>query len=337
MGSDPGAPVEKALFARLLTLPPKARELAIAAFVAREEFVDVVQKLGLNGTLLAAEVTALRKLVNAEAASPPAADNPAYVRIPFLVSGHLLPEDAQRVREYLTQSETCRAAYRDLDGLERRLARLGPAAGEWHPKPEEWLSLADGAPIPSARRDSLAEHLRLCVGCEAVLARLAATAPRGAARTLLDRLDAPAARKKLALASVALAFLLPWGAYELTRGTKLVFEFGGSGAIAGGAPLREDPSRAPIEIPPSDAPPLEFRVPLEAGVVFDLSLESAAGAELASFGGVPARDIGAGEGTITLALRGARLAPGSYRLHLLRRFREFGGAAQDLVYPVIVR
>ena len=189
-----------------------------------------------------------------------------------------------------------------------------PRGGEWHPKPEEWLSLADGGPISPARRDSLAEHLRLCVGCEAVLARLAATAPAAPRARLLDRLDAPAARKKLALASVALAVFVALGAYELTRGTKLVFEFGGSGAIAGGAPLREDPSRAPIEIPLRRPAARSSASRFEAGVVFDLSLESAAGAELASFGGVPARDIGAGEGTITLALRGARLAPGSYRL-----------------------
>jgi hypothetical protein len=290
----------------------------------------------LNGAALAAEITELRRLVNREATSPQAADFPAYSRVPFLVSGKLEPDDALRVREYLGQSETCRAAYRELDTLERGLARLGPAAAEPHPEPEEWMALADGLSIPSDRRDALAEHERLCRGCAAIARDMRSTAPSGPSADLWKKLDAPANRRKVAIAAAALSFVVPLLTLELTRGRSWSFEFGGLSGIDIGAPIWEDPERKPFLLT-DPAAVLRVAVDVERDIAYDLRLESLTSGEIASHGDAPVRDIGAGKGEILWMVRGAELPAGEYRLHVLRRKRGAGGEPADGVYPIVVR
>jgi hypothetical protein len=252
-----------------------------------------------------------------------------------LVSGHLEPDDALRVREYLGRSEICRAAYRELDSLDRGIARLGPGAAESHPEPEEWAAYADGAPIEANRKDVLAEHARLCAGCAAVAEGMRATAARHQRSDLWQTLDAPSNRKKIAVALALLTFALPLGAYELSRGRAAIFDFVGGAGVDLGEPLRVQPDRAPAAVAAGSL--MSVRVPVEPGVVYDLRFESAAGSEIASVGQAPVRDLGAGNGIITFALKGAGISAGEYRLHLLRRVRAAGGEPMDWVYPISVR
>lgn len=334
---DPGAPAARLLFARLASLQPSARSLARLAFVQHVPFAEAIPRLGLDGPKLGGELTSLRRLFDAGAQTPPAADLPAYVRLPFLVTGHLAPDDALRVREHLGQSEACRRAYRELDAIHATFARHGPALGEPHPDPTVLGALADRTQLSGERRDSVAEHLRFCAGCEAVLAALRATSPGGAEPTLGERLDAPAARRRLAAALVALSMGLPVGLHALARRAPPV-EVGGAAGIDLGAPLSADPSRAPTEValPRDGSLALSARVPLEPGVEFDLRLVRADGAEVHSEGGVPIERLDDRHGRVTLRVKAGSLSPGDHRLHLLRRFRGAGGEAADLAFPIRV-
>jgi len=333
------APADRLLFTRLHLLPPNARTFAIRTFIKREEFAEVIQQLNLTGNVLSAEITSIRKLVDASAAMPVAADVPAYVRVPFLVTGHLPPDEALRVREYLGQSAVCRAAYRDLDLLERKVARLGAAAGDPHPDAEELVKLADGEFIISERQDRIAEHVRLCAGCEAVLKELKSTAVRSSASTLLQKFGGAAARPKLAIAAIVISILLPLGVYETTAGRAATLEFGGAGGEDLGPPLMENPQRAPsvISLANKSARAFSIKVPYENGVAFDVRLDRAGFGTVISYGDAPIHvEPGEAKGEITFTFGGGRLAAGNYQLHLLRRFRGLGGEPADWIYPITI-
>lgn len=325
----------EAFYAKLGALPPNARRLAILAFVKRIEFAEAIRELNLNGAALSAEITSLRRTVNREAAAPPAEDYPAYTRIPFLVSGRLTQDDALRVREYLGGSEACRAAYRDLDAVERALARLGPAAAESHPGAEEWITYADREPMDAARRDAMAEHARLCRACAAFASEAGRSAAAGGAVKGWRKLDAKPQRRRIAAAAVVLSLTVPLAALALTRDRLRRFEFGAGESLDIGAPLSEDPGREPFRWTGSPAW-LRIAVGSEAGIAYDLRLESSTQEEVAACGDVPVRDLGAGRGEIVFALRGAALPAGDYRLHVLRRKRGAGGSPGDAVYPLVV-
>jgi hypothetical protein len=336
------APQDRLLYSQIVTLPPHARTLVVRVFVKREEFAEVIQQLNLPGLALSAEITSIRKIVNPQAGAPPAGDVPAYVRVPFLVTGHIPPEDALRVREYLGQSEACRAAYRDLDLFERQAARLGPAAGSLHADVEELINIADGSEIRSERRDALAEHLRLCCGCEAVLRELKSTAVRGGAASLMQQFDTPGRRRQIALVAVALALIVPLAWYELTATRTPILEFGGVQGLDLGEPLALDPSRPPVVVSLQPAtggapftPPFMIRVPIEKDVAFDLRVEDATGGIVVSAGDVRIhREEGEPKGIIAFSFRGSRLSAGDYRIHLLRRIRGAGGDPADWIYPI---
>lgn len=324
------------LYQKILQLPPIAREFVVIGLVKRGEFAEVIKKLNLTGAALAAELTSIRRIVNSEAAMPPQADFPAYVRVPFLVSGHLPADEALKVREYLGQSEACRGAYRDFDLLERKIARLGPAAGETHPEVAEILTFVDGVRMDEARRDAIAEHLRLCGGCAAAFAELRASSARGAAGTFAERFKNRGFRQRAAIASVAAAFVLPVLIYQLTAGRRPVLEFGVGAGQDLGKPLMQDPERGPTVVSLAVArPALGVKVRVEPNIVFDLILQKAGGAEIFTMGDVPVF-VPPGEeiGNITFTVRGARLEPGDYQLHLLRRIRGAGGLPADWIYPI---
>lgn len=325
------------LYYKIQELPPNARSFVILAIVKRGEFVEVIQKLNLNGAALAAELTSIRKITNNDAQGPPQNDIPAYVRVPFLVSGRLAPEEALKVREYLGQSEVCRAAYRDFDLIERKIARLGPAAGDGHPDPDELFMIADGGKISEERKDNIAEHTRLCGGCAAALVELRAGAPRGPAGGLLANFDDPSSRKKLAFASIAAAIALPLMIYELTAGRKPLLEFGGVGGADLGKPLMEEPGRAPAVASLGSPAPLVFtvKVRVEPNIVFDAVFKKTGAGELFTLGDAPIL-INKGEemGHITFTMRREKLTPGDYQLHLLRRIRGVGGEPADWIYPM---
>ncbi len=329
---------EQRLYARIDALPAPARSVAVVAFVRRESFADAIPKLGLDGAALAGAITELRRLVAADAEAPPAADTPAYVRVPFLVTGRLSPEDALRVREYLGESAPCRAAYRDLDAFGRMVARLGPECGEPHPEPAEWVRFVEGS-IEGERRDSMAEHLRYCIGCEAVARALRSTAPRAAPANLRGKLDVPASRKRLAVAAVVLAVFLPTVIHALSGSRGPLVEVTEGPALDLGLPVADDPAR-PRSTVRAEAPGagavVSIEVPLEPNVAFDLRFTRASGEELEALGGLPLVPAGQGVARITLRLRTERLEPGDYELILLKRFRLAGGDAQRLVYPLRV-
>lgn len=335
---DPGAPADRVLFAKLLNLPPNARTFAIAVFVKRGEFVETIQTLNINGTALAVEITEIRRLANPQAGVPPAADIPAYVRVPFLVTGKMAPDEALRVREYLGQSEACRGAYRDLDLLERKIVRLGPAAAEPHPDGSELLQVADAAHMAPGRRDIIEEHVRLCAGCGAVMAELRATAPRRAGESLMEKIEERPMRRKLSIVTAAAAFLLPVLLYEFATERKTVLEFGGAGGADLGSPLGDDPSRPPLIVSyaATREPAVSVKVQIEQDLVYDAEITNGA-TSIVTSGDVPVlRLAGEEKGIITFTLRGARLGPGDYQLHLYRRKRGAGGEPGNLIYPIRV-
>ncbi|MBI3817994.1 MAG: hypothetical protein HY286_04825 [Planctomycetes bacterium] len=330
---------ESSLYDKILALPPRAREFVILAFVNKGEFTEVIKKMNLTGNALAAEITAIRQIINETVATPPGGDIPAYVRLPFLATGHIAPDEALRVREHLGQSEPCRAAYRDFDILERSIARIGPAAAEGHPDPDELIAMTDGGDLSDVRKDNIAEHLRLCPGCTAAVAELRKSAPRGRAKGLFDAFDAPSSRKRLAAGAIVASFALPLLIYQMMAGGHPTLEFGGGGGMDLGNPLVFEPARKPSAISRNSPtlPVFTIRVPVEENIAFDLTLQGSDGADVFRAGDVPFV-VARGEsiGNITFTLAGAKLASGNYQLHLFRRIRGAGGIPADWIYPIVV-
>jgi hypothetical protein len=152
----------------------------------------------------------------------------------------------------------------------------------------------------------------------------------------VKRLDAPRNRRRAAVAAAILSFALPVLTLEATRGAGRAFRFEAREGLDIGAPLLEDPGRAPFAWTDPGAA-LRMAVGLEPGVAYDFRLESSSAGEVASAGDVPVRDLGAGRGEIVFSLSGKPLPAGEYRLHVLRRIRRAGGEPADLVVPIVVR
>ncbi|HKD99991.1 MAG TPA: zf-HC2 domain-containing protein [Planctomycetota bacterium] len=325
-----GQPRERALYARVAALSPEARELARLAFVQRKPFVEVVARLGLDGPAMTAAVTSLRRLVALDATSPPAAETPPYVRLPFLVSGHLAPDDALRVREHLGSSEICRRAYRELDELARAFAEAGPGVADPHPATEALVQAARGELSPDGA-DAIEEHVRYCAGCAEALASLRASSPAPTgART------SGAARRTRAIVLLALSLVVPIAAHAWTGSN--VLRAAERGGLDLGPNLADAPGREPAVLAPGAGGrdvAVEADVPYEPGVVFDVRLEAAAGGRVAELGGLRFEADGP-RARVPLAIEVSRLAAGDYRVVVLRRFLGVGGVPAEYAFPVRV-
>lgn len=331
---------DRAFYAKICDLPELSRSILRSIFVKRTEFAEFVTECKLNGPQLSAVLTTIRQVVSAGAELPPPPDTPAYVRIPFLVTGKLSPEDAARVRDHLGGSAPCRAAYRDLDLLDRMLTRVGPASTGDHPDVTQLLGLADGLAATAEVRDGVAEHVRICGGCDAMLKTFRASSKRQAADTLAGQMDEPVMRRRLAVIAAVLSVVIPLGAHVTFRGSNRWLEVGRAEGVDLGLPLREDPGRSATVLSlrdPGVPIPVSLVLPIEEQIAFDARLSRADGSELDAMGGIPFERVGGGKGRVSLLLRSEQLTPGAYQLHVLRRFLGAGGEPADLVYPIEIR